>query len=476
MKHLIITAFFLAIFLLAIPTSSSAQAIAAGISHSLALKSDGTVWAWGANGSGQLGNGTNIGGYIPVQVKDNSGSPLTDIIAIAGGGWHSLALRNDSTVWAWGSNSYGQLGNGSNTDSNVPVQVSSLTGIIAIAGGSYHSLALKCDGTVWAWGYNVYGQLGNGTWTNSNVPVQVSSLTSIIAITGGPLHSLAVKNDGTVWAWGANGSGQLGNGTWDGSNVPVQVSSLTGIIAFDGGGSFSLAVKNDGTVWAWGDNYYGQLGNGTNTNSNVPLQVNSLTGINSIAAGGGWHSIALKSDETVWSWGYNFYGQLGNGTWTNSNVPVQVNSLTGIIAIAAGGSHSLALKSDGTIWAWGDNLLGQLGNNEAPSTSNVPVQVNFNVLPVEIEINKPDKFSLYQNYPNPFNPNTTIEFIIPQPSRVNLKVYNLLGQEVRTLVNEMKESGTYKVNFDAKQLSNGVYIYKLEVGNFKQARKMILMK
>jgi hypothetical protein len=155
---------------------------------------------------------------------------------------HSLALKDDGTVWAWGYNGYGQLGNGTNTDSNVPVQVSGLTGITAIAWGGSHSLALKNDGTVWAWGYNGYGQLGNGTNTDSNLPVQVSSLTGITVIAGGSRHSLALKNDGTVWAWGYNGYGQLGNGTNTDSNVPVQVSGLTGITAIAGGGYHSLAI------------------------------------------------------------------------------------------------------------------------------------------------------------------------------------------------------------------------------------------
>jgi len=152
---------------------------------------------------------------------------LTDgITAIAGGGTHSLALKNDGTVWAWGYNGYGQLGNGGTyTTSNVPVQASGLTGgITAIMGGHHHSLALKNDGTVWAWGYNYYGQLGNGTNTNSNVPVRVSGLAGITKIAGGGLHSLALKNDGTVWAWGYNYYGQLGNGIYSASNVPVRVS------------------------------------------------------------------------------------------------------------------------------------------------------------------------------------------------------------------------------------------------------------
>jgi alpha-tubulin suppressor-like RCC1 family protein len=357
-------------------------AIAGGGYHSLALKSDGTVWAWGDNADGQLGNGTlfNIN-VVPVPV-----SGLTEITAIAGGGHHSLALNNDGTVWAWGSNDSGQLGNGTNTDSNVPVQVSGLTGITAIAAGWDHSLALKNGGTVWAWGHNGDGELGDGTNYWSNVPVQVSGLTGITKIAGGHWHSLALKNDGTVWAWGYNNYGQLGNGTNTNSNLPVQVSGLTGVTAIAGCVSYSLALKDDGTVWAWGYNADGELGNGTNTDSYVPVQVvtsvggPALTGITAIA-GGYAHSLALKSDGTVWAWGYNWNGQLGNGTNTDSYVPVQVvtsfggPALTGVTAIAGGYHHCLALKSEGTVWAWGYNGDGELGNG-TKNRSNVPVQVS----------------------------------------------------------------------------------------------------
>jgi len=586
------------LFVVSIP--SSAQTIAGGQTHSLALKNDGTVWAWGANGYGQLGDGTNTNNKLPVQV-----SSLTNIIAVAAGIDHSLALKSDGTVWAWGYNYFGQLGNGTYTNSNTPVQVSSLTNIIAVAAGYQHSLALKSDGTVWTWGNNSSGQLGNGTnISKSNTPVQVSSLTGITAIAGGGSHSLALKSDGTVWAWGANNSGQLGNGNNTNSNTPVQVSSLTGITAIAGGGSHTLALKNDGTVWTWGNNNSGQLGNGNNTNSNTPVQVSSLTGIIAIAAGSS-HSLALKNDGTVWAWGYNYFGQLGNGNNTNRNTPVQVSSLTGIIAVAAGVDHSLALKNDGTVWAWGINNNGELGNGSNISSSNVPVQTSItNVLPVELtsfsasvsngnvllswqtatEVNNygfeiersiaqisnlfnnwekigfvqghgnsnspkdysfvdanppsgklqyrlkqidtdgsfeysqvvevenelPKQFSLEQNYPNPFNPTTTIKYSIPMSSfdyaqddkssvmvsssnhdnadvipnlsrdevHITLKIYDILGREVATLVDEYQKPGTYNYQFSigSYELSSGIYFYQLQVGDFIQTKKMLIMK
>ncbi|MEJ5165896.1 MAG: hypothetical protein WHV67_02585 [Thermoanaerobaculia bacterium] len=331
---------------------------------------NGPPASWGYNNYGQLGNGSYSGSNVPVQVLN-----LTDVIAIAGGYSHSLALKADGTVWAWGRNGYGQLGNGNNNNSNIPVQVLNLTNVIAISGGYYHSLALKSDGTVWAWGDNYYGQLGNGNNTRSNVPVQVLNLTDVIEISGGGEHSLALKADGTVWAWGYNYYGQLGNENNNNSNVPVQVLNLTDIIAISAGGEHSLALRSDGTIWAWGDNNYGQLGNGNNNNSNVPVQVQNLTDVTGIS-GGYYHSLALKSDGTVWSWGNNDYGQLGNGNNNNSNVPVQVISIKGFYKIDGGYLHSIGLRNDGTVWAWGANYYGQLGNGST-SSSNVPVNVLY---------------------------------------------------------------------------------------------------
>jgi hypothetical protein len=262
------------------------------------------------------------------------------MVAVAGGGSHSLAVKSDGTVWAWGANWSGQLGNGTNTSSNVPVQVTGLSGVVAVAGGGNHSLALKSDGTVWAWGS---GLLGDGTTTNSNVPVQVTGLSGVVAVAGGVDHSLALKSDGTVWAWGY---GLLGDGTTTNSNVPVQVTGLSGVVAVAAGWDHSLTVKSDGTVWAWGRNSLGQLGNGSNTDSNVPVQVTGLSDVVAVAAGD-YHSMALKSDGTLWAWGWNIYGQLGNGSRTDSNVPVQVTGLSDLVAVAAGVYHSLALKSGG---------------------------------------------------------------------------------------------------------------------------------
>jgi len=284
-------------------------------------------------------------------------SGLSGVTAIAAGGNHSLALKDDGTVWAWGYNGQGQLGSGIGTGEMEypnPMQVELSAGdpfgsVVDIAAGYNSSFALKNDGTLWAWGHNDDGQLGDGTDTNRRNPVQVMAsegvpFVGVVAVSSGPHHTLALKSDGTIWAWGSNNNGELG----DGGNVqrsayPVQVKAsngvpLSGVTAIAAGGSdgsasgFSLALKNDGTVWAWGQNGYGKLGNGDDANENQknPVQVMAsagvpLSGVAAIAASKYHHTLALKDDGAVWAWGKNNDGQLGNGTETPSGIPVQVS-------------------------------------------------------------------------------------------------------------------------------------------------------
>ncbi|MDO8140263.1 MAG: carboxypeptidase regulatory-like domain-containing protein [Candidatus Brocadiales bacterium] len=359
-------------------SASTTPQIASGGDHTIALKSDGTVWAWGYNEHGELGDGTTTtefpyGKTTPIQV-----SGLRGVTAIAGREFHSIALKSDGTVWAWGSNSFGKLGDGTTTDRTTPVQVSGLSGITAIAVGRSHSIALKSDGTVWAWGGNYSGQLGDGTTTNRTFPVQISGLSGVTAIASGDDHTIALKSNGTVWTWGYNGYGALGDGTTTDRTTPVQVNGFSGVTAIAGGGYHTLAIKSDGMVWTWGYNGYGLLGDGTRTDRTTPVQVSDLSGVTAIA-GGQRHSIALKSDGTVWAWGYNYFGQLGDGTTTDRTTPVQVSGLSGVSAITGGYYHTIALKSDGRVWTWGYNEYGQLGDGTTTDRT-TPVQVNNLIL------------------------------------------------------------------------------------------------
>jgi alpha-tubulin suppressor-like RCC1 family protein len=366
--------------------------ISAGSAHSLALCSDGTVAAWGSNTYGQLGDNTTTQRLLPVAVNSASGVSALfgkTVIAISAGGWHSMALCSDGTVVAWGYNGSGQIGDNTSGPYGrlVPVAVNSTSGVsalfgktvVAIGAGVYHSLALCSDGTVASWGHNDFGELGDNTTAYSrSAPVAVNTALSVsalfgkkvVAIATGQLHNLALCSDGTVVAWGSNNDGKLGDNTTTDRRVPVAVNTTSGVSALFGktvvaiaaGGSHSIALCSDSTVAAWGFNAHGQLGDGTVTvtapyGQPVPVAVNTALGVSALydmavvaISAGSDHSLALCSTGTVVAWGYNGSGQIGDNTTTQRLVPVPVSTTP----LAAGerftrvmsgssASHTLAL-------------------------------------------------------------------------------------------------------------------------------------
>ena len=367
-------------------------AISSGL-HTMALKSDGTVWTWGFNDCGQFGNvAPSAGATLPIQVKDSAGTGhLTGIVAIAAGRQHSMALHSDGTVWTWGLNADGQLGKGDLNGTTVCSENGStapavplpyhlgLTGVAAISAGYNKGMVIKNDGTVWAWGGNTNnnGQLGQNTTVGSPNPVQVQDsagtgfLTGITEISAKSYQGLALKSDGTAWGWGYNAHGELGT-TGGNKLLPVAVSGIAGFsgyaAAVAAGTDQTFALKRDGTVWGWGNNGDGRLGNGNSISSSTPVQATGASDVTAIATGVN-HTVAVKSDGTVWGWGKNADGQLGYSIGSSTSAPAQVNGLSGITATAAGDGFSLALKSDGAVWAWGNNGRGQLGNNSTTSSS-----------------------------------------------------------------------------------------------------------
>jgi alpha-tubulin suppressor-like RCC1 family protein len=361
-----------------VAASAAVTAPARGCCHIL---TQSAAAGWGINGDGQLGNGT---GNLDSAVNPNwtAVTGLTSgVVQISAGDASALALTSDGSVWAWGNN----LGNGASNPSDVPVQVPGLTGIAAVSAGSNVSVALRSDGTVWTWGGNDGGDLGDGTTTASSTPVQVTGLTGVTQIAAGGAFVLALRSDGTVWAWGSNGSGELGNGTTFDSSVPVQVTGLSRVTAIAAGQYDSMAVATKGyvnmlsAVYEWGANEHGQIGDGTYRERPVPVQINGIgtQHVSGIAAGGEF-SVVLGTDGSVWDWGVNNIGQLGDGSTANAIVPVEAQGMgSGITQISAGENHVLALRSDGTVEAWGDNFCGELGNgtNDPAVPNPTPVQV-----------------------------------------------------------------------------------------------------
>lgn len=332
------------VLLLSPPNALAATVkVAAGSFHSVALKTDGSLWAWGINAEGELGDGTSTNQPSPVLVG-------TGFAAVAAGFYHTVALKTDGSLWTWGYNYYGQIGNGTTSNQLSPVLIGS--GFSSVAAGQNHTVALKTDGTVWAWGDNRYGQLGDGTTTNRLVPLQVG--TGFSSVGAGYSHTVALKSDGSLWAWGDNDYAQLGDGTTANRLSPVLIGS--GYTSAAAGSFHTVALQADSTLWAWGYNFDGELGDGSTITRLSPVQIGS--GYRSIASGN-FQSFAFKADGTLWAWGTNQYGQLGDASTSSRSIPVLIG--TGYASVASGLGHSIAIKPDGSVWAWGWNSHGQLG-------------------------------------------------------------------------------------------------------------------
>lgn len=327
------------------------------------------LYVWGYNDKRQLGIGSVD---ISVPTAIDSGN---DWASFDGGERHSVAIKTDGTLWTWGYNGYGQLGYYSaEYEVSSPTQVGSLTDWQSISSGERFNAAIKTDGTLWSWGDNRYGQLGLGDTTNYSSPVQVGSLTDWASVSCGRGHTLAIKTDGTLWSWGRNDKGQLGQGDFIVKSSPVQVGSHTDWEQVSGGGYFSFALKTDGTLWGWGDNDSGQLGLGNRTNKNLPEQVR--TNINWTRVELGWnHTTAIDDIGRIYTWGLNNYGQLGLGDIDNRYSPVLMGGLSDWVDISCGGYYyTIAIRSSGTMWSWGLGSYGQLGAG-ATAAQSTPVQI-----------------------------------------------------------------------------------------------------
>ena len=326
------------------------------------------LWTFGSNNGGQLGDNTDVNKSSPVQI-----GAVSTWSQISGGVSFSMALKTDGTMWTWGVNTdNGPLGDNTVIDKSSPVQVGSLTTWSQIDGGDRYSMALQTDGTMWTWGLAGAGRLGNNIIVYRSSPVQVGALTTWSKISaGGQGLSMAIKTDGTLWAFGYNTAGNLGDNTRVNRSSPIQVGALTTWSKISAG-YHAMALKTDGTMWTWGKSTEGQLGGNDRVYRSSPVQVGALTTWSQIA-GAHNHSMALKTDGTLWTFGYNGSGMLGDNTIIYRSSPIQVGALTTWSQISVGAYHSLAIKTDGTMWGWGSNA-GRMGDNTAINRSS-PVQV-----------------------------------------------------------------------------------------------------
>lgn len=440
------------------------QTISAGSSHTATIASNGTIWAWGSNYYGEIGDGTNSNKNVPTASGSTSGWQ-----SIVAGGMVTFAIKTDGTLWAAGMNTAGQLGDGTMVNRNILTRIGTDTNWKTISTHKStdftHTLAIKNNGTLWAWGENAEGQLGNGTYTNIMLPTMIGSDNNWQSVSTGYKCTAAIKTNGTLWTWGYNSYGILGDGsTASNRNTPVQIGNDTDWRMVSLGSSFMLAIKNNGTLWASGYNVVGQLGDGTYTNRNTILQIGTDTNWVSVSAGGS-HSLALKGDGTLWAWGNKIYGQLGMGApgeHANIITPTQVGTDTDWKIVSAGARHSLAQKIDGSLWAWGANEYGQQGNG-APNAvpTNVPTLVSCDFLSnIEQQINP--EISLYPN---------------PTKNKINLfstevvsdvAIFNLLGQQVL-----LQNVNSTENQIDMTALSSGTYLMKVYTDNQVKTLKII---
>ncbi len=449
-----------------------------GARHCIALRSDSTVWTWGAPGA--LGDGTNLERDVPVEVHGpNNIGFLDSVIHVMSGELFCFALKANGTVWSWGANIAsgftGTLGDGTTVSSrNNAVRVAGLDSVIALGGRGYHSLAIRGDSSVWGWGSNLGGafppgggQLGMDTSVShgSNVAIKIKGLGAARQVTGGGFFSLVLLSNHTIMAFGNNYFGELGVGDTASRHSPSLVAGLTNVAMVSGGWQHSVALKSDGTVWTWGKNLEGQLGTGDTINRNTPTQVAGLNGIISVS-GGDYSTLALKSDGTVWAWGGNERGECGDGTKITRKRPVRVAALTNIIYIAARDYHNVAIKSDGTLWSWGWDLNGQCGNGSTKDTVWTPMQIS-GLGCMTTGLATPRSSLDIVVYPNPSPAVITIENL----KQGTVLISNLQGQQLKVPV-----VGSAKNSFDFSGFPGGIYFIKMKTENELVTKKVIIQK
>lgn len=450
------------VLLLVLQTNMSAQCsttgwekVSQGENYSIGLKADGTIWIWGQNTYGLLGNGSAAATEIKHPTQIGTDTNWTDIST---GRNFALAKKANGDLYGWGANYYGEQGLGNNTDLSTPTLIQQ--NVSAFSAGYYHTLVVKTDGTLWGAGYNDYGGLGLGTSVFSyNTFQQESSLaTNWASVTGTYYNSFAIKTDGTLWSTGTNFEGQTGLGTpaslgSNETNVFTQVGTDTNWKAIAGGIYHTLGLKTNGELWSWGHNNNGRLGLGTTGGIQyTPQQIPGTTW----ASIGGTNeaSSALKTDGSLWTWGYNQYGKLGIGTATDVNIPTKVGTTNDWLSIPvrSGENSSGGVRTSTNLWSWGYDGYWQLGNGDGTATSsNVPTQVTC-VDDASLSVN--DISSAKKG--NLLYPNPAKDFVMLQSSKQvsEVKIYNLAGAVVKTI------SKVTDNRINISDLPAGIYIVK----------------